>query len=235
MRTDTKPNSTNAADRPEVRPRATATRSRPLGHDLPRVPRRYGQWTAAVLFVLFAVLAAGWLWQQKSDRLEILAIVRPVPVGAVISAEDLSVVEVAGVEDGVPASESASIIGKAAVVGLVDGQILTPDMVTTDPLPGPGERIVGVELDPTRAPGGLIPGDAVSVLAVPPSGDPSTPQELDDPIVLADHATVASVEQVEGAGPRMTLLVRQEVADRVTAYAAAGRIALVQAPLGGDD
>ena len=48
------------------------------------------------------------------------------------------------------------------------GQVLTPEMLTPDPLPGPGERVVGVQLDGTRAPGGLVPGDRVSVLAVPP-------------------------------------------------------------------
>lgn len=223
-----------AAEWLDRRKRVSTPRERPLGHDLPRVPRRYGQWTAAVLFVLLSVLVAGWLWQQRSDREEVIAMVRPVPVGVVISASDLGVVEVAGVEGGVPWSESGNIIGKAAAVGLVEGQILTPDMLTTDPVPGPGERVVGVELDATRAPGGLMPGDVVSVLAVPPTGDPSTPEQLDDPTVLADDVTLGGLERVEGAGTRMTLLVPREVADRVTAYAAAGRIALVQAPLGGD-
>ena len=39
---------------------------------------------------------------------------------------------------------------------------------------------------------------------------------------------------VEGAGTRLALVVPDSVAERVTAYVAAGRVALVQAPIGGD-
>ena len=211
-----------------------AQRSMSLGHDLPRMPRRYGQWAGAVLFVVMAVLLAGWFWQQKSDRFAVLVITEPVPAGAVLTANDLEVVEVSGVKGAITSTESDSVVGAIASVGLVDGQILTRDMVTSDPLPGPGERVVGLQLDATRAPAGLRPGDAVAVLAVPPAGDPSTAGALDDPMVLAPKATVASATAIEGAGTRLTLLLPEPVAERVTAYVAAGRVALIQAPTGGD-
>jgi Flp pilus assembly protein CpaB len=198
------------------------------------MPRRYGQWAAAVLFVLVAVVAAGWLWQQKSDRVEVLAVTHAVPAGTVLSNEDLKVVDVAGVDGAVGADDASSIIGSAAAVELVPGQILTPEMLTPDPLPGPGERVVGVQLDGTRAPGGLVPGDRVSVLAVPPSGDAGTPADLSSPTVLAEVATVRSVERVQGAGTRFALLVPRASADQVAAFGAAGRVSLVQAPLSGD-
>ncbi|MPZ94087.1 MAG: hypothetical protein GEU96_04040 [Propionibacteriales bacterium] len=217
------------------RPPNPAPRAMSLGHDLPRMPRRYGQWAGAVLFVIMAVLLAGWFWQQKSDRQAVLVIAEPVAAGAVITSEDLDVVEVSGVRGAIPSVDSGSVVGSTAAVGLVDGQILTRDMVTTDPLPGPGERVVGLQLDATRAPAGLMPGDTVVVLAVPPAGDPSTPGELDAPTVLAPSATVASATAIEGAGTRLTLLVPEPVAERVTAYVAAGRVAVVQAPIGGDE
>jgi hypothetical protein len=198
------------------------------------VPRRYGQWASAVLFVVVAVLLAGWLWQQKSDRVEMLAVAHPVPAGAVITANDLKVVEVAGVADGVPASESADVVGNTAAVGLVEDQILSHDVVTPDPVPGAGQRVVGLQLDATRTPSGLAPGDVVAVLAVEPSGDPGTPAQLDKPTVLADTARIVSAEQVEGAGTRLSVLVTSDVADQVASYAAAGRVALVQGPVGGD-
>jgi SAF domain-containing protein len=212
----------------------TMQRTQPLGHDLPRVPRRYGQWAGAVLFVVMAVLLAGWFWQQKSDRDEVLAVAHPVAAGTVIKVDDLKVVAVAGVTSTISSEDVASVVGSTAAVGLVEGQILAPDMVTSTPLPGPGERVVGLQLDATRAPSGLLPGDGVVVLAVPPAGDPSSPAELDDPTVLAPKATIASAEVVEGAGTRLALVVPEPVAERVTAYVAAGRVALVQAPIGGD-
>ncbi|QVT79184.1 hypothetical protein ENKNEFLB_01565 [Nocardioides aquaticus] len=214
---------------------AATQRPMSLGHDLPRVPRRYGQWAGAVLFVVMAVLLAGWFWQQKSDQRPVLAIAEPVPAGSVITANDLEIIEVSGVKGAIPSADSDTVIGSTAAVGLVDGQILTRDMVTADPLPGPGERVVGLQLEATRAPAGLAPGDVVVVIAVPPEGDPSTPGNLDNPTVLAPSATVASAAAIEGAGTRLTLVVPEPVAERVTAYVAAGRVALVQAPAGGDE
>ena len=211
-----------------------AQRPMSLGHELPRVPRRYGQWAGAMLFVVMAVLLAGWFWQQTSDRHSVLVIAEPVPAGALITAKDLEIIEVSGVKNAIASTESDIVVGATAAVGLVEGQILTRVMVTTDPLPGPGERVVGLQLVATRAPAGLMPGDAVVVLAVPPAGDPSTTDELDDPTVLAPKATVASSTAIEGAGIRLTLLLPEPVAERVTAYVAAGRVALVQAPIGGD-
>jgi Flp pilus assembly protein CpaB len=220
------------------RPGDPSTAARPgrpgVDGNLPRLPRRYGQWAAAVLFVLVSVLAAGWVWQQRSDRIEVLAVVHEVPAGAVLDADDLQVVEVAGVEGAVRATDASSVIGSTVGVALLPGQVLTENMVTADPVPGAGERIVGLELDGTRAPGGLAPGDRVTVLAVPPTGDASTPSQLSSPTVLAAVATVQSVDRVEGAGTRFALLVPQDAADQVAAFGAAGRVSLVQAPLGGD-
>ena len=230
MSTETDPRATT-----DQRPRAATQRPMSLGHDLPRVPRRYGQWAGAVLFVVMAVLLAGWFWQQKSDQRPVLVIAEPVPAGSVITAKDLEIIEVSGVKGAIPSADSDTVIGSTAAVGLVDGQILTRDMVTADPLPGPGERVVGLQLEATRAPAGLAPGDVVVVIAVPPEGDPSTPGDLDDPTVLAPSATVASAAAIEGAGTRLTLVVPEPVAERVTAYVAAGRVALVQAPAGGDE
>ena len=229
MSTETDPRATT-----DQRPRTATQRPMSLGHELPRVPRRYGQWAGAVLFVVMAVLLAGWFWQQKSDQRAVLAIAEPVPAGSVITAKDLEIIEVSGVKGAIPSADSDTVIGSTAAVGLVDGQILTRDMVTADPLPGPGERVVGLQLEATRAPAGLAPGDVVVVIAVPPEGDPSTPGNLDNPTVLAPSATVASAAAIEGAGTRLTLVVPEPVAERVTAYVAAGRVALVQAPAGGD-
>jgi hypothetical protein len=215
--------------------RTTKQRTQSLGHDLPRVPRRYGQWAGAVLFVVMAVLLAGWFWQQKGDQRAVLVIAEPVPAGSVITAKDLAIIEVSGVEGAIPSADGDTVIGSTATVGLVDGQILTSDMVTSDPLPGPGERVVGLQLDATRAPAGLAPGDVVVVIAVPPEGDPSTPSDLDDQTVLAPSTTVASAAEIEGAGIRLNLVVPEPVAQRVTTYVAAGRVALVQAPAGGDE
>ncbi|MEO7625660.1 MAG: SAF domain-containing protein [Nocardioides sp.] len=180
------------------------------------------------------MLLAGWFWQQRSDRIPVLVTVNAISAGEVITADDLTITEVSGVSGPIASEDSDSVVGSTAAVSLVDGQILTRDMLTSDPIPGPGERVVGMQLDSTRAPSDLLPGDIVIVVAVPPQGDPSTPDELDSPSILANQATVASAARIEGAGTRLTLLIDEAVAERVTAYVAAGRVALIQAPVGGD-
>ncbi|MGK2876888.1 MAG: SAF domain-containing protein [Nocardioides sp.] len=185
--------------------------------------------------MVVAILLAGWLWQQKGDRISVLVVDHAVPAGATVTANDLTVSEVSGVDNAIASTDSDQVVGAIAAVGLVKGQILTYDMVTRTPIPGTDQRIVGMELDAPHAPTGLRPGDAVEVLAVPPIGDPGTTAELDDPPVLAADATVVTVRVVRGSGTRLTVLVPVAVADRVAAYVAAGRVALVQAPIGGDD
>lgn len=214
--------------------RSHPTSTSSLGREAPRMPRRYGQWAGAVLFVVMSVLLAGWFWQQRDDRVAVLAVTGSVSSGETITRADLRVVEVSGVEGAIASVNSNRVIGKTAAVGLVEGQVLTDDMVTADPFPAPGERVVGLQLDATRVPIGLVPGDVVTVIAVPPAGDPGATTALDSPVVLAPHATVASAELIEGAGTRLTLLVPEAVGERVAAYIAAGRVALLQAPIGGD-
>ncbi len=235
MTAETDPKALSAAQRQDAQAQRGVPKPRAVARELPRIPRRYGQWAGAVLFILIAVLIAGWLWQQKSDRVEALALAHAVPAGSVIDRSDLKVVEVAGVDGALRSGDLDEVVGRTAAVELVPGQILNQAMLATAPVPGPGERVVGVQLDATRAPSGLAPGDVVSVLAVPPAGDTSSPDQLGSPEVLADGATVVSVEHVEGAGTRLNLLVPRERSDQVASFAAAGRIALVQAPLSGDD
>ncbi|WP_310961360.1 SAF domain-containing protein [Nocardioides terrisoli] len=204
------------------------------GHDLPRVPRRYGQWAGTVMVVVLAALLAGWLWQQKSDRVEVWQVRTAVPAGSVLQRSDLRTVEVAGVKDAVAVGDVGRLVGHTTAVGLVPGELLTPEMVTDQPVPGPSQRVVGVAVDASRSPAGMSPGDVVEVLAVPPSGDASNPQTLQNPAVLAGSATVRSMTRLESGGSRLTLVVSRAEADRVAAFAAAGRVAVVQAPLGGD-
>ena len=63
-----------------------------------------------MLFVVFAVLAAGWLWQQRSDRVEVLTVRRDVAAGSVIERSDLAIADVAGLADAVPADEADTVV-----------------------------------------------------------------------------------------------------------------------------
>ena len=201
--------------------------------ELPRAPRRYGQWALTVLFLLATGFSAAWLWQHQGDQIEVIAVRDAVPAGQVIERGDLVAREVSGVEGAIPVSEVDRVVGSVAAVPLLSGQVLLDAMVTADPVPAAGERVVGVELKATRAPRGLGAGDVVMVLAVPPEGDPGTTEAIEDPIVLAESAWILSAEPVDGGGTRYSLVVQDTVANKVAAFGAVGRVALVQAPIGG--
>ena len=222
----------------QAKPRAERTAQangaipRPRDVRLPTRPRRLGQWAAAVLFVLMSMLLAAWVWQQQGDRVEVLVVGKQVPVGHVVERSDLTTASVAGVNGAIPVEDLDRVVGSTAAVGLLPGQVLTDQLLTTESVPADGQRVVGLDLDTTRAPLGLRAGDVVAVLAVPPSGDASDPAELESPTVLAATAEVLQVGRVEGGGTQVSLVVRQEEANRVAAFGAAGRVAVVQGPAG---
>jgi len=196
--------------------------------ELPRMPRRYGQWAATVIFLVATGLSAAYLWQGRGDEVEVISLRADVPAGHQIERADLAAVEVSGVDGAVPVAEVDRVVGAIAAVPLLKGQVLLDAMVTMTLVPGSEERVVGVELKATRAPQGLAAGDVVTVLSVPPEGDASTPDDLAKPVVLAESAKVLAVETVAAGGTRFSLLVTDSVANQVASFGAAGRIALVQ-------
>ncbi len=206
--------------------------TRPPGTPLVRRP---GQWVGMVALLLLTGVAATWLWQQKADRVEVLVTRTSVPAGQVVTAEDLATAEVAGVAGALTADDLAELIGQVAAVGLVPGQVLTGDMVTDSPVPGPGQRVVGLMLDPARVPPGLSAGDVVTVLRVPIDGDAGSSEQLEQPAVLAANVAVRSVGRVQGGSTRLGLVVTATDANQVAAFAAAGQVVVVQGPIGGDD
>jgi hypothetical protein len=188
------------------------------------------------LFVLGVMLLAGWLWTLKGDSVDVLAVSDAVPAGATIERGDLRSVAVSGVADAIPVNEVDAAVGKTATVGLVPGQVLTRAALTSNPVPGSGQRMVGLLLDSTRAPAGLGPGNVVEVLEAPPSGDPNgSPRSLTSPQVLAAKAVVFSAATSSGGATRLSVLVPSTVANSVAEYGASGRVTVVQAPIGGDE
>ncbi len=219
---------------PQARPRVeTAPESRPVrdlrSTRLPTRPRRVGQWAGTVVFVGASVVLAGWLWQQRGDTVDVLVMGEAVAAGQVISEGDLTSASVSGVPGAIPVADLELVVGATASTGLVPGQVLNEGLLAAAPVPATGQRVVGVELDPTRVPWGITAGDVVSVLAVPPSGDPGDPEVLTDPPVLAENAQVLRVGRGD-AGTRISLVVPDAEANQVAAFGAAGRVAIVQAP-----
>lgn len=213
---------------------STSTRS-PNGpgirSTLGRAPRRLGQWAGAILFVAVVVAGLVALFESQNDRVEVLVVTNPVPAGQVIDDGDVRPADVAGVADAIRAADIDSVLGQRAAAGLVEGQVLTAAALTDEQLPGVGQRLVAIHLPTGRVPNGLAPGDVVDVLAVPVEGAPGTRDELQAPPVLAESASVESVEDTPEGARVVTILLEEAVADAVAAHSAAGQVTIVQAPL----
>lgn len=201
--------------------------------------RSWGLVTVAALSVLGTGLAVAAWGLHAGQKESVLAIGEPVAKGQVISREDLVTTSVSGVSGAIPVSEINNVVNQTATVDLVDGQIVTSQMFAASAVPAAGAATVGLALDPARVPGaGLDPGDVVDVIAVP-GGDTAQkdPAALDTPEVLAEGASVYSVEGAATAGGQVlvTLVVDAADAARISAYSTQNRVAVVEtAPAGAE-
>ena len=176
---------------------------------------------------------------HAGEKESVLAIGQPVAKGQVIERGDLVSTSVSGVGGAIPVGDLDTVVGQTAAVDLVAGQILTPAMFAGTPVPGEGQSVVGLALDPTRVPGaGLEPGDQVDVIAVPGGDRAQTGRRdaLDAPEVLAEGAEVYDVGGAATAGGQVlvTLVVDADDAARIAAYSTQNRVAVVETAPSGD-
>ena len=169
----------------------------------------------------------------------VLAVARPVPVGAVVSAGDLTVARVPhdGALAPVPAGDRSRMVGQRAVVSLNPGTLLTAADVTTRPVPAAGEQLVAVALKPGQLPaGGVRAGDRVLVVVT--VGDGSGGSTSGGASAVAGSAPVTATVHAETAPDQDGSVVVDLVATgsdgvRIAQGSSTGRVALVQLPAGG--
>src|SRR5512142_3461182 len=154
-----------------VRP-ATGLDDRPLA-----APTRAGRgpWRAARrrrrmpfvalggLLVVVCVLGYAYGAARLGDRIQVLAVARPVAAGHAFTAADLR--RVSAARDAtvplIPASNAERVIGRTAVVPLVAGTLLTPALVGDAAFPPAGKVAASVALKPGQYPQGLAVGARV--------------------------------------------------------------------------
>ncbi|MFZ5871536.1 MAG: SAF domain-containing protein, partial [Actinomycetota bacterium] len=181
--------------------------------------------------VVLGILSGAWLVKSAGDRVAVLAVARPVPFGAVITAQDLTRAEVSAdpAVATVPVADIDEVLGLVAATNLAPGSLLTRAAVTDVKPPGPGEVLVAIALPATRMPAGsLQAGDKVLVVdtppadadapTLPPSTIPATIVRLGAPDL--NGVTVVDVTVADSDGPALA------------ARSATGRIAVVVQPRG---
>lgn len=192
----------------------------------PKMQRRPMLVVAAVAAVSLGGLAGVMAINSVSNAHDVVAVRQTVTRGESVTRDDLMTVRM-GTDPAVktiPASQLDSLVGKRAVLDLAAGGVVTPDQVTTDPLPTPGESIVGVSLTPAMLPANqLRNGDKVRVVVTPGQSG-----AVDGPNPETIPALVVGISAEANTGNTiLNLQVPYGTAPRVAEIASTGKVAVV--------
>lgn len=178
------------------------------------------------LFVMVAFALGAVLWHLNSvDKTPALAIAANVERGETITGKDIRVVYVAS--DDVLASlgegQASQVVGRAALVDLPAGTLLTRGLVADAVVIGADDGVAGLSLEPGQYPSlGLAPGDIVNVVR---SVEDATADDAD--AVIARNATVFAVEELASDRKLVSIMTTEEDAEAVASAAGGGALRLV--------
>ena len=193
---------------------------RPPGRRV-RVPEVAIGVLVTVVFALGAVL-----WHLSAvEKVPALVAAAPLERGEMTEASDVRVAYVSS-DNTLARLDSADmgrVVGRAALVDLAEGTLLSTSLVAEVPTVDTGDGVVGLSLDPGAYPSrGLAPGDRVHV------GRTEDVANLDaDPTVVARSPTVFDVEELASDQILVSILTNEEDARAVAAAAGAGGLRLV--------
>ncbi|MER7433682.1 SAF domain-containing protein [Pseudonocardia alni] len=171
----------------------------------------------AVVLGLVGALLAAYAYRTAVARDGVVALARPLSFGSILQQSDLRQVRLPS-DSGLATvawDEVGSVVGQFAATDLRAGQILTPDSVTTDRTPAPGEAVVGLSVDAGRAPSTtLAPRDEVLVVI----GGGSPPRRAS--VLRAGEPDVSGTRTVD-------VVVPQADAEELALASVDGRVAIV--------
>ncbi|PWK84516.1 hypothetical protein C8D88_108131 [Lentzea atacamensis] len=186
-----------------------------------------------VLLVLACVGGFVLISLNSGDRQAVLALARGVPVGHVLTTQDLRQVNVA-VDPGVAvvgADQAATVVGRPMATSLSAGALLTPDAVGGAALPTNGQAIAALALKPGQFPAEVGPGARVSVVFVPGQAGTATSPPADGGTVWP--AVVTSVTTPANDQNTVISVQLSEAAARQVAAVPAGQLSIVMLSAGG--
>jgi hypothetical protein len=188
-------------------------------------PRGYA--ALAVMLIVGLGALGYWFYNQAGAKVAVLEAAQTIPAGHVITAGDLTSVDVAGGVTAVGANHLSEVVGHTAAVDILPRTPVQLAMLsTTSPLTT-SQALVGVAEAPGQIPSsGLVPGDQVEVLQLPQKT--AAASSVSSPLLAT--ATVYDVRAnpaVEG-GTLLTLLAPRAAVYPITAASDSGLVALVK-------
>ncbi|NUT52513.1 MAG: hypothetical protein HOV94_35275 [Saccharothrix sp.] len=186
-----------------------------------------------VLLVLACVGGFVLISLSSGDRQAVLALARGVPVGHVLTTQDLRQVNVA-VDPGVAvvgADQAATVVGRPMATSLSSGALLTPDAVGAAALPASGQAIAALVLKPGQFPAEVGPGARVSVVFVSGQAGAAISPPAEGGTVWP--AVVISVTTPANDQNTVVSVQLSEAAARQVAAVPAGQLSIVLLSAGG--
>ncbi|MFJ5921780.1 SAF domain-containing protein [Kitasatospora sp. NPDC092948] len=204
---------------------------------MPTPPRRLGarRRRPAVLAMAAALIAAGGLggavlYNSSGQRIAVLALARDVPMGQVISNDDLVVAHIAGDPALHPldARDLEHTVGLRATTDLKRGALLVKSDLTSDPATQPGQQIVGVAAKRSQLPATrLQPGLQVLIVYTPDSAKTDGTTRTPDTMT----ATVSAVGRTDTDGTTVIdVAIGPSDGPRLASWVAGGKFQVILAP-----
>lgn len=179
---------------------------------------------AAVGIIAVSVAGAAALFGVVSGTSPVVVAAAPLAKGQLIAATDLTTAAVAAdpTVAVVPGDQLPALVGQRAAVDVPAGALLAPGSVTTDPIPGPGRALLGIQVSSAHAPlADLAPGTPVRLVHVPDTTDASDAAGAPVAAVVVSSGTAADGARV------IDVTVAAAAAPTVSAWAAGGDVAVV--------
>ncbi|MBB3084712.1 SAF domain-containing protein [Geodermatophilus sabuli] len=195
----------------------------------PRRRRRPALLALAVAMVVLGAVGAAYLATSLGQTAPVIAVAREVPWGQQITAADLVEARVSADPALTPIlyGDRDRVIGMVAATTLTPGSLLTREALTEQPLPPPGQQLVGVGVSAVQLPATpLRPGDDVLLVPVTGGGGAAAPDAAAPPRTVAATVVQSGAPGTDGLRVVDVLLDAADGPD-VAARAAAGLIAIV--------
>lgn len=218
--------------RPQGQPVSGPPAPAPTMPEPPRMPaRRNPRWIAlGILALCLGALLSYGIYAKVATESTVVAVAQTVYRGEAIEEADLTRVVIQGdsFPDAVPARRISELVGKRAVFDLPRGSVLSDRSITDTTVPQSGRAVVGLKLDPGRAPVGLLlPSSPVRLVALERQ---STDAGQSDKLVGKTYVATV-IDQAPGADGT-SIVVNVEVtaaqAPTIAQLAAQDRVAVVR-------
>lgn len=191
--------------------------------------RRVPYLALGALLVVVCTITAVVMVLRIADREPVLALAGAMPVGHVLTAQDLRQVPVGSTIGGdvVQASEIDTVIGRPLAYALPEGALLPRSALGSPHVPPDGQALVAVAVQPGQFPPEVAAGARVAVVVIP--GEAARAD-------LSEGSWTAVVASVTPGGDGLATVVSlqfPEASARQVAAVPTGQLALVTLPNGG--